>query len=262
MEIVNELVRYVLDCLAAMGPCYKWYFVFIFFSFFLLDFIWKLITPIGEWYSKQDRETQLGWNGTCIAVLHAVVASYSAVKSVFYEENPKFSDLFSPSETTEWQLGFTGGYFLNDITILLIQTKAENRAGFIGHHVFSLFGCALGLRNKYGMWIIAFRLLTELSNPFMNIRILLDMMNIPKTSDISRLNGKVFVTVFVLTRPLMIPVFWGATYYHAMYNGDELWKFDYPSLFFWCVSGIALDYLNVIWLFQIVQGSKNYKKQD
>ena len=55
------------------------------------------------------------------------------------------------------------------------------------------------------MWIIAFRLLTELSNPFMNIRILLDMMNIPKTSDISRLNGKVFATVFVLTRPLMIP---------------------------------------------------------
>ena len=108
-----------------------------------MDFIWKLITPIGEWYSKQDRETQLGnylvnadpvhmiliihsgWNGTCIAVLHAVVASYSAVKSVFYEENPKFSDLFSPSETTEWQLGFTGGYFLNDITILLIQTKVS-----------------------------------------------------------------------------------------------------------------------------------------
>ena len=49
-------------------------------------------------------------------------------------------------------------------------------------------------------------------------------------------------------------MFWGATYYHAMYNGDELWKFDYPSLFFWCVSGVALDYLNIVWLFQIIQG--------
>ena len=77
MEIINGLMSYTGECFAAMSPCYKWYFVFIvsllvgyysrlkpvsiqLLSFVLFDFIWKILTPIGDWYYKQDRETQLG----------------------------------------------------------------------------------------------------------------------------------------------------------------------------------------------------------
>ena len=104
------------------------------------------------------------------------------------------------------------------------------------------------------MWFCAFRLLTEISNPFMNIRILLDMMDVKKNSYIARLNGKFFLSSFVLTRPPMIPAFWGATIYHLFKNSEQLWQFDLPSLFFWVVSGLALDYLNVIWLIKIRKG--------
>ena len=104
------------------------------------------------------------------------------------------------------------------------------------------------------MWFCAFRLLTEISNPFMNIRILLDMMDVKKNSYIARLNGKFFLSSFVLTRPPMIPAFWGATIYHLFKNSEQLWHFDAPSLFFWVVSGLALDYLNVIWLIKIRKG--------
>ena len=109
---------------------------------------------------------------------------------------------------------------------------------------------------KDGMWFCAFRLLTEISNPFMNIRILLDMMNVKKNSYIARLNGKFFLSSFVLTRPPMIPAFWGATIYHLIKNSEQLWQFDAASLFFWVVSGLALDYLNVIWLIKIRKGKQ------
>jgi len=234
----------------------------MFISFVVLDKVWKYFPPIEKWYYKQSRDIQLGWNGTSIAVLHACVASTSAVRAVFFEKELDFYNLFSNSPITEWQLGFTGGYFLNDILILIIQKNAENRMGFIGHHMFSLFGCALGLKNLCGMWFCAFRLLTELSNPFMNIRILLDMMGVKKNSYIARLNGKFFLSSFVLTRPPMIPAFWGATIYHLVKNSNQFWQFDAPSLFFWIVSGLALDYLNVIWLIKIRKESAEYLRED
>ena len=112
------------------------------------------------------------------------------------------------------------------------------------------------------MWFCAFRLLTEISNPFMNIRILLDLMKVKKNSYIAKLNGKFFLSSFVLTRPPMIPAFWGATIYHLVKNSNQLWQFDAPSLFFWVVSGLALDYLNVIWLIKIRKGNSFYATQN
>ena len=78
------------------------------------------------------------------------------------------------------------------------------------------------------MWFIAFRLLTEISNPFMNIRALLEMMEIKKSSPVSRFNGKLFITSFVLTRPPMLPLFWGGSAYHLLKNSQQLFSFDIP----------------------------------
>ena len=88
---------------------------------------------------------------------------------------------------------------VNNLSLL----KADNRIAFIGHHLFSLFGVALGLRNEYGMWFIAFRLLTEISNPFMNMRGLIEMMGIKKSASISRFNGKLCVASFMLAFIMM-----------------------------------------------------------
>ena len=109
-----------------------------------------------------------------------------------------------------------------------LEKKADNRIAFIGHHLFSLFGVALGLKNNYGMWFIAFRLLTEISNPFMNMRGLIEMMGIKKNAPISRFNGKLFVASFVLTRPPMLPLFWGGSLYHLVKNSAQLFTFDWP----------------------------------
>ena len=50
-----------------------------------------------------------------------IEASTSAIRAVFFEKELDFYNLFSNSPITQWQLGFTGGYFLNDILILIIQ---------------------------------------------------------------------------------------------------------------------------------------------
>ena len=42
------------------------------------------------------------------------------------EKTLNFFDLYSPSEVTIWQLGFTGGYFLHDTAVLLYSTEVSN----------------------------------------------------------------------------------------------------------------------------------------
>jgi len=253
---------YVKECLVAMRPCYEWFGYFCIIHAFILYPLMSFIPYVGAWYTKQDHKKKMGFNATSIACIHACVASSSAIRAMLTEGTLNFFDLYSQSSITKWQLGFTGGYFIHDTAVLLYQTEAENRLAFIGHHLFSLFGVALGLKNDYGMWFIAFRLLTEISNPFMNLRALIEMMEIKKNSTISRFNGKIFIASFVLTRPPMLPLFWGGTVYHLLKNSAQLFSFDLPSLCFWVISGVALDYLNVIWLKKIYESTGEYAKEE
>jgi len=252
---------YVVDCLVAMRPCYEWFGVFCLIHATLLYPLMSYVPVVGEWYRRQERTARMGFNATTIACIHATIASSSALRAMLTEGTLNFFDLYSPSPITKWQLGFTGGYFMHDTAVLLYHTRAENRLAFIGHHLFSLFGVALGLRNDYGMWFIAFRLLTEISNPFMNMRGLLEMMGTKKSAPFSRFNGKLFVASFVLTRPPMLPLFWGGSLYHLVKNSKQLFTFDWPSLSFWIISGVALDYLNVIWLKKITESTGEYAKE-
>ena len=59
-----------------------------------------------------------------------------------------FSQWYSDFDYPEkCKLGIIGRVF--DEVWLKNKFKAENRLGFIGHHMFSLFGCALGLKNLW-----------------------------------------------------------------------------------------------------------------
>jgi len=56
---------YLIKCLLAMTPCYKWFILFMFISFIVLDKVWKYFPPIEKWYYEQSRDIQLGCNTKC-----------------------------------------------------------------------------------------------------------------------------------------------------------------------------------------------------
>jgi len=135
---------YILQCVTAMRPCYSWFGIFCLAHATILYPVMNYLPVVGSWYKSQNRARKMEFNATLIAVVHAIVASSSAIRAMVTEKTLNFFDLYSPSEVTLWQLGFTGGYFLHDTAVLLYSTEADNRIAFIGHHLFSLFGVALG----------------------------------------------------------------------------------------------------------------------
>ena len=87
------------------------------------------------------------------------------------------------------QLRITGGYFLSDSLVLLSFPKGYQLAiddknddppqgrpfQYIAHHVVCIICIALVLKTKVGIWFMAWRLLTEVSNIFFNLLLILDL---------------------------------------------------------------------------------------
>ena len=87
------------------------------------------------------------------------------------------------------QLRITGGYFLSDTLVLLSYPKGYQLAiddkkddppqgrpfHFIAHHVVCIICIALVLHTKVAIWFMAWRLLTEVPNIFLNLLLILDL---------------------------------------------------------------------------------------
>ena len=83
----------------------------------------------------------------------------------------------------------TGGYFLSDTLVLLSFPKGyqlaiddkkddpprDRPSQFIAHHVVCIVIIALLLHTKVAIWFIAWRLMTEVSNIFLNLLLILDL---------------------------------------------------------------------------------------
>ena len=87
------------------------------------------------------------------------------------------------------QLRISGGYFLSDTLVLLsfpkgyllaIDDKKDDPPQgrpfqFIAHHVVCIICIALVLHKKVAIWFMAWRLLTEVPNIFLNLLLILDL---------------------------------------------------------------------------------------
>ena len=87
------------------------------------------------------------------------------------------------------QLRISGGYFLSDTLVLLsfpkgyllaIDDKKDDPPQgrpfqFIAHHVVCIICIALVLHTRVAIWFMAWRLLTEVPNIFLNLLLILDL---------------------------------------------------------------------------------------
>ena len=102
-----------------------------------------------------------------------------------------------------------------------------------------------------------FRLISEASTPFINVRWIL--LELKKTqTKLYFYNGLIILALFALVRVLVIPIHW---YIIFMYTKASEWS-STPVLLrtIGVTAGIPLDVLNVFWYFKIVRNAKRHLK--
>ncbi|KAF6076143.1 hypothetical protein HJG60_019201 [Phyllostomus discolor] len=139
-----------------------------------------------------------------------------------------------------------------DLLALLLYWKAIGDKYFVVHHCTALYAFAFILTRGMLQRVGNFRLLAELSSPFVNQRWFLETLQYPKFSRANVLNGVLMTAVFFLARVAAMPPM-----YHLMYSvvGTEAYARLGPTVqASWAASCLVLDVMNITWMVKISRG--------
>jgi len=217
----------------------------VLFTFVICPIVSRNLPRVGDWYKKQSAEKRLDWDARVSASLHSAICFAVNAYAMCADKDYSFKDLYSHSELVSKSLDFSLGYFWSD---LIVCYRLRNYYGsmstvYYTHHFVSIFGLT---QSKWdgGMWLCSFRLLSELSTPFMNINFMLELLNL-KDSKIHKINQELIFWSFAVCRPLCIPLFYYCSWHHV--STGQIWKASAELLFVWVVCGLVLDVLNTVW---------------
>jgi hypothetical protein len=181
-------------------PIIKWATFWIMLNLVVLPHACEKFEPISEWFIKQKRTKQIEFCGCIIAGVHGAFAAGSSILGIIFDANLNHLDLHGFSSLLSWQFKMTAGYFISD-TISMVQQgpDCKFRNEFFVHHIICGIAIYVTMKTSLCYYYIAFKMMTELSTPFMNLSLILEMSNAEKNS-IYYLNGHLFYWTFLITR--------------------------------------------------------------
>ncbi|KFO26535.1 Transmembrane protein 56 [Fukomys damarensis] len=144
------------------------------------------------------------------------------------------------------------GYLISDLLILIFYWKVIGDKFFIIHHCAALYAYCFVLKYQVLGYIANFRLLAELSSPFVNQRWFFEALKYPKFSKANVINGILMTVVFFIVRIAVIPPFYGFLY--SVYGTEPYIRLGFVIQYSWISTCIVLDVMNVMWMIKISKG--------
>lgn len=119
----------------------------------------------------------------------------------------------------------------------------------------------VGWRSQYissALWFAMFKLMTELSTPFVSCHMMLTS-NKPPTPEIQRsplylVNGICLVLMFLSVRIIALPVYW----YEAVLHREALYTYHWALQALFLFTSVTVDVMNIMWFSGVVIGAKKY----
>ena len=203
---------------------------------------------VSSYKSVQRKEY---WNTLFGSTLHAfimIVLSLVMLGGGFID-----SYVVSKSALGFFTLQVSFGYFVADFAVVLASSQLRKDFGTIAHHISSISGIFLSLLYEgHLMFFPVFRLIAELSTPFVNLRWYLQETNTSKSSKWFILAAVGMTVAFFVTRILPIPWQWYITIQTV--TDEAAYVIPLKFRMFLCVSMLVFDLLNLYWMYKIGRG--------
>ncbi|XP_023533880.1 transmembrane protein 56-B-like isoform X2 [Cucurbita pepo subsp. pepo] len=212
-------------------------------------------------YGKLSDFGKVEWNNRGFSTFHALVAASSSLYLVLLSStfNPGSSNellIRRTSSLSDMTLGFSIGYFLSDLAMVLWFFPALGGLEYVLHHGLSLFSIIQSLLSGQGQVYILMVLFTEITTPFVNLRWYLDNAG-QKNSNLYVINGIALFFGWLVARIVLFIYFFG----HMFKHFDEV-KSVYPLGFYTLLAvPPMLAIMNIFWFWKIARGMiKTLKK--
>lgn len=248
--MIDYLTRTALAAIEPLGYAVLWTLL----TQLVYPFLWKS-TQIQDKYGKQNKQQKLDFDARATAAIHATLVFSLSAYAIFIQDEFTWKNVHSYTDVARVGLQLSAGYFLSDMIVCKqLGEYYPESSQYMAHHIVSVCGILLALRDRAAIWFVCCRLLTELSTPFVNLRFM--MILFEKENTIwYKVNEQLGYWTFVVSRPLLAPFFWYCTMSH--WNDQKFWNLDPLLMAFWIITAVGLDILNCIWFKTITIGYYN-----
>ncbi|XP_077981623.1 TLC domain-containing protein 4-B-like [Glandiceps talaboti] len=228
----------------------------------LYYFISPLISEyICNGYRKLTQEQQVDWNTRTVSTLHSLIVSSLCVYVLLHDDDSQKNPIWCKCKLAKYNCAITAGYVVADLMIMLCHFPLADSVFYILHHLAAVYAYTYTLLYGALPYFANFRLIAEVSTPFVNERWFLDVLGYPKDNVYLIFNGVAMSVSFFMVRIAVMP-----TYYYTMYSvwgTPEFYELSSGMRVAWVLASAVLDTINVYWFSKIYRGLKKLllKKQ-
>ncbi|ETE71145.1 Transmembrane protein 56-B, partial [Ophiophagus hannah] len=203
-------------------------------------------------FNNLDQKKKIEWNTRIVSTFHALVVEIFCVYILLYDEATNADRVWGDPSTVQINVAITVGYLTSDLLLIIWHWKAIGDVFFVTHHVLALFAYYFVLDRGILAYFANFRLLAELSTPFVNQRWFFEALGYSKASKANIINGVLMTIVFFLGRIIVIPIYYNSV--ASEFGTEAYYRLGFVAQTTWFVSSIVLDIINLMWMVKLTRG--------
>ncbi|XP_004378851.1 transmembrane protein 56-like isoform X1 [Trichechus manatus latirostris] len=228
----------------------------VFASFLICQVLFHFVS---SWFSAKvscfndlSLEKKIDWNSRVVSTCHSLVVGVFSLYIFFFDEAAIADPLWGDSLLGNVNIAITTGYLISDLLLLILYWRAIGDIVYAVHHCTVLYACCLVLKEGILAYIGNFRLIAELSTPFVNQLWFFKTLKYSKSSKAYIINGVLMTVMFFIVRIAVIPNFYYLIY--RVYATKAYIRIGLLTQYSWVGSCIVLDVMNVIWMIKMTMG--------
>ncbi|KAG7506090.1 hypothetical protein JOB18_046556 [Solea senegalensis] len=226
-------------------------------SFVTFQLLFSVASPwlssaIAPGYRRLPTTKLTEWNSRLVSTVHALIVGLFCLYILWFDDAVNANPVWGDPSLVKLNVAITCGYLLYDLVLLACNWSTMGDSFFVCHHLAALYAYGYVLTRGVLPYFANFRLISELSTPFVNQRWFFQALNFPRSHRLVVLNGVAMSVVFFLVRIAVMPSYWVSVF--ATFGTEAFERLGLGAQVAWITSCIALDILNTIWMYKITLG--------
>ncbi|KAL8164589.1 UNVERIFIED_CONTAM: Transmembrane protein 56-B, partial [Gekko kuhli] len=144
-------------------------------SFVGFQFCFSAVSPqlslsLCPGYSALPPVKRSEWDSRCVSTVHAMVVGLFCLYILWYDDAVNANPIWGEPRMVKLNVAITCGYLLYDLLLLVRYWRTLGDSLFVSHHLAALYAYGYVLSRGVLPYFANFRLISELSTPFVNLR--------------------------------------------------------------------------------------------
>ncbi|KAJ8345160.1 hypothetical protein SKAU_G00293530 [Synaphobranchus kaupii] len=192
------------------------------------------------------------WNSRVVSTIHALIVGLFCLYILWFDDAVNADPVWGDPGLVKLNVAITCGYLLYDLVLLARNWGTMGDGFFVCHHLAALYAYGYVLTQGVLPYFANFRLISELSTPFVNQRWFFEALSYPRSDRLVVANGVAMAVVFFLVRIAVMPPYYSRVV--STFGTPAFERLGLGPQVAWISSCICLDILNTIWMYKIARG--------